>query len=154
MTNHYDIVGATSFTYQPPDIESCGGAVNPKWVFYMRHGDNPAFRWAHLLMPGAVRDGVIYGVIPAEGDDNEESEDGLILGGQFYKCCLEAGGQFFETWIWARNTTELMKVCLHIGALRPDDGSYNITRWQRFKCVLRYFWLRRPTIKLRSPVQP
>lgn len=152
MTDHNDIVGATCFTFQPPGIESVYGSIDPKWQFHMRHGDNPAFRWAHLLMPGAVHTGITYGVIPAGGEYDQSSAE--VLGGQFYKCCLEAGGQFFETWLWARNTAELMKMCRHIGAVRPDDGSYNVTPWERFKCVLRYFWLRRPTIKLRSPVKP
>lgn len=151
MTDHNDIVGATCFTFQPPGIESVYGSIDPKWQFHMRHGDNPAFRWAHLLMPGAVHTGITYGVIPAEGIDTEPSAE--VDGGRFYHCGLLTGGQVFETYIWARNTYELRKMLEHIGLVRRI-WDVESTRWQRFKCVFRYFWLRRPTIKLRSPVKP
>jgi hypothetical protein len=157
MKSPSDTVGATCFTFQPPGIASTNGAVNPKWCFYMRHGDNSAFRWAHLLMPGAVREGVVYGVIPA-GSAYTKDYDDLVDGGRFYHCDLQAGGQIFCTMLWARDLTELRKVCRHIGAVVScydvaNRGDYP-SRWQRIKCVLRYFWLRRPTIKLRSPVTP
>lgn len=152
MTDHNDIVGATCFTFHPPGIESAHGILNPKWEFHMRHGDNPAFRWAHLLMPGAVRTGVTYGVIPDEEIDTEVSAE--VDGGRFYHCGLKVDGHIFDTYIWARNTYELAKMLRHIGGIRRIWNIDNLTRWERFKCVLRYFWLRRPTIKLRSPVEP
>ncbi len=152
MTNHEDIIGATSFVFQPRGIESVYGACNPKWMFYIRHGDNPAFRWAHLLLPGAVKEGVIYGVIPADDVETEVSAE--VDGGRFFKCGLKAGGQVFETYIWARDNYELRKMCRHIGAVRQIWEVNSVTRWQRIKCFLRYCWLRRPAIKLHSPVSP
>lgn len=152
MKSPSDIVGATCFTFQPSGIASANGAVNPKWSFYMRHGDNPAFWCAHLLMPGAVRDGVVYEVIPTDDVETEVSVE--IDGGRFFKCGLKSGGQVFETYIWARNNYELRKMCRHIGAMMQIWEVDTVTHWQRLKCVLRYFWLRRPTIKLRSPVTP
>lgn len=136
----HDDVGSASFQF----AHRRGGSVT-RFCFNMKVGENPDFWKARLLMPGAEFQGIIHGVF--------ECDDGAVRGGNGYEKCtalLHAGRSTFKIDLMARDYDEFVTMCREIGAL-----SYSVsgpTRWQRTKCVLRWFWERRPVLRWRSPL--
>jgi hypothetical protein len=72
--------------------------------------------------------------------------------GQFEKftALLPAGNTVFKVELCAKDFMEFADMCREIGALRYRKVTR--PRWLEFKCVLRWLWLRRPTIRWRSPL--
>lgn len=116
-----------------------------RFTFNIKVGDNPDFWKARLLMPGAQFCGVIGAVF--------ETDDGAIRapdGYRSYYTFLTAGNTRFDIHLMARSQSEFEAMCREIGALEIQPG--DVSRWRRMKCILRWFWERRPVVRWRSPL--
>lgn len=136
-------VGAALFEY----CHTRGG-TRSRYGFEMRVGDNPDFWKARLLMPGAEFQGICYA-----SWDSRTTDTGAILSTSqdrpFY-ALLTAGRSTFRIELMAADHADFLRRCREIGALQT--GLEPLSRWTRFLAVLRFLWLRRPTIRLRSPL--
>lgn len=118
------------------------GGSQTRFSFYIKAGDDPNWWLAQRLMPGAVNLGKIGAIFECDGAINSR------LNGEFYDCELRVRGSVFHTQIWAEDLFNLCDRLDEIGGL-AHRGYMPVPRWKLF---LRYYWLRRPTIRRRSPL--
>lgn len=136
---HHPDVGAHLFEY--PFAEPDG---LHRYAFTIHAGDNPDFPAAIRLLPGAHLIGCVaagFAVDFAEPADHWT---------KFY-CRVAAGRSTFCTTISARSLDDARARCCAIGGLRVD-GDPLPSRRQRLALQIRYFWLRRPTVRRRTPL--
>lgn len=132
-------VGAALFEYCHVE-----GGSRSRVGFEMRVGDNPDFWKARLLMPGAEFQGICYASFDSgvcEPRDEWPSFD----------CALYAGTTLFNVEIKAKDRADARKRCQEIGGLRVKGQPWP-SRVERLKLALQFLWRRRPTIRLRSPL--
>lgn len=132
-----------------------------RYGFNIRVGDDPNWPGAMKLMPGAVLMGKLYAVFEAH-----ETDDGAVIShandGHWYDCELHVKDSVFRTSIWALSGAEAYARVKAIGGLRLVGGrGFDIADWmvepqagtkERLSLFLRWHWLRRPTIRRRSPL--
>lgn len=144
--NHPD-VGSASFQWwhTHPDGHSS------RFCFTMKVGDSPDFWRARLLMPGAEFGYWIFGVIEAGDIDGIDGALEMDAEEQGWWCHVKAGRSVFWVELHCRTRVEAVAMCREIGCLRLK-GEPSATRWERWKAMARFFWERRPVVKLRSPL--
>lgn len=136
---HHPDVGAHWFEYPYGDARGLF-----RYGFRIHAGDNPDFPAAIRLLPGAHLIGCVaagFAVDFAEPADHWT---------KFY-CRVAAGRSTFCTTISARSLDDARARCCAIGGLRVD-GDPLPSRRQRLALQIRYFWLRRPTVRRRTPL--
>lgn len=136
----HDDVGSAAFDFAHRDGKSL-----TRFCFNMKVGENPDFWKARLLMPGAEFKGIIHAVF--------EMDDGAIrsLGdSKPFNALLFAGRSCFRIELMARSQAEFERMCEEIGALQ--SGPAPVSARRRVACALRWFWLRRPTVRFRGPL--
>lgn len=121
------------------------GRVRNSIVFYMKVGDDPNWWWAQRLMPGAVVEGRIAGVVNC---------DSILKDGDSWPswdCELHVCGSIFRTVLLAQNRWDALTMCRDIGGLILKGARFP-TFWEKTKLFLKYYWLRRPIITRRDPL--
>ena len=137
-----DRVGAHCFEYA---FEKPAGSVG-RYALYFQVGDDPDWRGAHLLMPGAQYLGQPVAVFEADsGAMLPRSTD------ERFTCWLHHRGRIFWTVIHAETVDEARARCRAIGGLVVAGDPWP-TRWQRLRLFVRYWLERRPQIRLRQPL--
>lgn len=137
---HHPDVGAHLFEYpfwEPDGLHRYG--------FTIHAGDNPDFPRAVRLLPGAHLLGCVaagFGDTGASPDDDDWPK---------FHCYVVGGRSWFRTTIPAPSIDAARQRCLAIGGLRVA-GDPPPSRAQRLRCLARYFWERRPVVRLRTPV--
>lgn len=153
MENDHPDVGSWTFQFVC-SLSSEFGLSKNMVSFNIKVGDDPNFILAQYLMPGAELLGQIHGVIPCGEEPSEDfyvsTKNGPVLF-HSYPCAIKVNGSVFKTMLYAENPQDLQVMCNDIGGMRPieDDSLSFITKCSLF---IKYFWLRRPQITLRSPV--
>lgn len=142
-TSHPD-VGTYTMEYA---FSSESGTIT-RYCFTIKVGDDPNWWLAQRLMPGAVNIGKLHAVFEAESDTGAVHYDEV---GRFYDCELVVRGSVFRTKLWATGAAELFDRLQQIGGL-SWVGFKPIRVSSRFPLFLRYYWLRRPCIRRRSPL--
>ena len=132
-------VGAYAFQYAH---KTSDGALQRR-EFHIKFGDDPN-RWvAERMMPGAECTGQITAVY--EGDGAAVSNDAE------YKVCVVHKGSKFEFSLFAKTYEEFLDARNSIGLL----SNYGIMEFDwaaKLIYMLKWYWLRRPTIKRKSPL--
>lgn len=126
------------------------GRVRNLLSFYIHPGDNPDWWWAQRMMPTVVTEGPIEGVF-----------EGLIGGCACpdpdawpqWECEIHAGRSVFRTVIPSPSIRTLDVVLQDLGGGVIRRGAKPPSRWKRICLFFRYYWLRRPVIRRRDPIE-
>lgn len=113
--------------------------------FYIKAGDSPDFWKLRLLMPGAEMQGLIYVVFEDTGSIGKLTDEEPCY------ALIRAGRTVFKIELFAKTRGQFEQQCREIGALQYTMSG--LSRWFRIRCVLRWFWERRPVVRWRSPLE-
>ncbi len=141
---NHDSVGAWDCQYKCSLPSESGCSKNIR-TFELKAGDDPNFKLAKWMMPGAE----IIGQIAWAQNCFDDSERDRSL--KFHTCAIKVGGSVFKSMICAKNKRELNIICRDIGGMRPIEEP-PLPFLTKLGLIIKYLWLRRPQIKFRSPV--
>lgn len=143
ISESHDSVGASSYLYLSPR-ESALGMCRNVATFNIQWGDSPLRKEAERLMPRAHFVGTVVAVAALSGEVPLSDSPPP-------NCELHTRRFRVPVFLFVESPEQLKQECRAIGGLAPIPAP-RLTWWARCKLRLTYYWLRRPTVTMRSPV--